>query len=128
MDKLNTKANILVVEDDALIRDYVAELLIASGYCVTTARSGLEALELIDGGLVPDLLFTDVMIAGGMNGIALAHAARCILPEIKVLFMSGYAGPAGEEQLPTGAKFLQKPFRRVRCIEQVQIALAKLNA
>ena len=125
MEKLITKSKILLVEDDALIRDYIAGLLTSSGYSVTTARSSAESLDLIAAGLAPDLLFTDIMIAGGMNGIELARQAQGILPDMKVLFTSGYAGAAGQQPLPTGAEFLQKPFRRLRCIEKVQSVLAK---
>ena len=126
MNKLIANAKILLVEDDAMIRNYVAELLLSAGYCVTTARSGRESLELIDAGLAPDLLFTDVRIAGGMNGIELARKAQAIVQNLKVSFMSGYAG-GEEDQLPALAEFLQKPFRRLQCIGKVQSALAELT-
>jgi CheY-like chemotaxis protein len=124
MDELNTNAKILVVEDDAMIRDYVAGLLRAAGYSVTTVPSGRAALELINAGLAPDLLFTDITIAGGMNGIEVARKAQNIVHDLKVLFMSGYAG-AWEDQRPAGSGFLQKPFRRLQCIEKVQSVLSK---
>lgn len=124
MEKPVAKFRILVVDDDALIRDYVAGLLLSSGYHVTGAASGREALGLIEAGLAVDLLFTDVSIGGGMNGIELARAAQLVLPELKVLFFSGDASATGKQDLPASADFLQKPFRKVQCTEKVRSVLA----
>lgn len=117
-------AEILVVEDDALIRDYVAQLLLGSGYRVTCAASSQEALCLIDMGLAPNLLFTDIRVADGMSGIELARQAQRIVPDLKVLFMSGHIDTKGRERLPEGAGFLRKPFRSLQCLEKVRSALA----
>ena len=72
-----------------------------------------EAIELIDGGLKPDLLLTDVMMPGGMNGRQLADEVRRRQADLKVLFTSGYTQGAldrGEGMADTN--FLGKPFRR----------------
>ena len=124
MTQRNPDPLILLVEDDALIRDYMAALLVASGYRVASAASGREALALVETGLVPDLLLTDVWIAAGMNGIELAQAAQLRLPGMKVLFCSGHIGTTGIGQLPKHAEYLQKPFRRLQCLAKVQSVLA----
>jgi DNA-binding NtrC family response regulator len=123
MNKPITEAMILVVDDDALIRDHVAALLVSSGYRVTSVGSSREALELVAAGFAPELLLTDVWIAAGMNGIELAREAQRVLPGLKVLFFSGHINATGREQLPKGAEFLQKPFRRLQCIEKVRSVL-----
>lgn len=124
MTKPGAEPLILVVEDDALIRDHVAALLLSSGYRVASAASGRDAIALVEQGLAPDLLLTDVWIAAGMNGIELARAAQLRVPDMKVLFFSGHIGATGKGQLPKDAQFLQKPFRRLQCLSKVQSVLA----
>lgn len=105
---------ILVVEDNALVREYLVGQLKALGYRVEMASSGIKALELLD--TVPgiDLLFTDVMMPGGMNGQELAQIARSRQPDLKLLFTSGYSENAfahsGRLDLPI--ELLSKPYRR----------------
>lgn len=111
--------DILVVEDDDFIRDYVTEVLLLSGYRVKSAASGQEALDILGAGLRPGLLFTDVLMAGGMNGIELAREARQFSRDMKVLYTSGYTGGTGCEPLPADAEFLRKPFKRQECVEKV---------
>jgi CheY-like chemotaxis protein len=126
-NKVGSAANprIMVVDDDALVLDYVAALLLSSHYDVTRAESSREALDLFEAGFVPHLLVTDVSLGGGMTGIELARRARRILPDLKVLFFSGYAGSTGSEALPAGAAFLQKPFRAVHFLEKLRSILAE---
>ena len=123
MDQPIAKPGILVVDDDALIRDYVAALLLSAGYDVSSAASSRDALDLIEAGLAPDLLFTDLWIGGGTNGLELARRAQLVLPRLKVVFVSGYAGVPGSEALPAGAHFLQKPFRRAQCLDMLHSIL-----
>ncbi len=81
---------ILVVEDDALVRNYVVAQLKSLGYDVLTAANAAEALKIIDQAETLDLLFTDVIMPGGMNGRQLSDAAAKLRPGLKVLFTSGY--------------------------------------
>lgn len=99
---------ILAVEDEPLVRMLIVETLEGAGHTVLEAGDGEAALALI--GEAPDLDFivTDVRMAK-MDGFALATAALKILPELRVLFMTGYAGSEVSARLP-GAKVLQKPF------------------
>ena len=90
---LNTGGTILVVEDDPRVRRVSLRRLREMGYAVIEADSGPAALKVLDRGDKIDLLFTDVIMAGGMTGIDLAREAGRRRPGLKVLFTSGYAEP-----------------------------------
>jgi len=115
------KEAILVVEDDPRVRRVTVARLSDAGYRVIEASNGPQALEILDAHPVVDLLFTDVVMPGGMTGDQLARRVRELRPGIKVLFTSGYAEPlmAGREQAESGS-WLRKPYtagdlaRRVR--------------
>lgn len=102
---------ILVVEDDARVRRVAVARLIDAGYSVIEATNGTEALALCQENPDIALLFTDVVMPGGMAGDELAHKVRALRPEIKVLFTSGYAEPtiAGRELAEAGS-WLKKPY------------------
>ncbi len=103
---------ILVAEDDALVRDTVAESLRDLGYNVITAPDGTEALAVLESGASMDLLFTDVTMPGPLNGVTLALAARMRQPRLKILFTSGYSERDVLAQWPEPLDVLQKPFNR----------------
>src|SRR6202000_1389804 len=102
---------ILVVEDNERVRNYSIEALKELGYSVVAAASGPEALKLLDSGVRATLLFTDVVMPD-MNGRQLADQALKRLPELKVLFTTGYTRNAVVHNgvLDAGTAFLQKPF------------------
>ncbi len=104
---------ILVVEDDEDVRAYSVEVLRELGYRVIQAADGPSALAILerkDGRI--NLLFTDVVLPGGMTGAVLAEEARRLLPELKVLFTTGYARNAivHHGRLDPGVELLTKPF------------------
>jgi PAS domain S-box-containing protein len=104
---------ILVCEDDDQVRAYSAEALRELGYRVIEAADGTSALRAIeqhDGRI--DLLFTDVVLPGGMTGAVLAQRARELRPDLKVLFTTGYARNAivHHGRLDAGVELLTKPF------------------
>jgi PAS domain S-box-containing protein len=103
---------ILVVEDEADVRNIVRRQLESLGHKVLVAEAATEALLLLRGPGAPDLLVTDVVLASGMNGIELATAARATRPDLPVIFMSGYtAVPEAQQRIrETGAPLLSKPF------------------
>jgi PAS domain S-box-containing protein len=103
---------ILVVEDEADVRNLVRRQLESLGHRVLVAKAADEALRLIEGAGAPNLLLTDVVLATGMNGIELANAARALRPGLPVIFMSGYtAVPEAQRRIrETGAPLLPKPF------------------
>jgi CheY-like chemotaxis protein len=104
---------ILLVEDEAGVRDLILEVLTARGYNVLEARSGAEALHICQQYAGPiHLLLTDVVMPGGMNGRELADRLTSLRPELKVLYMSGYTDEAIVHHgvLDRDTVFLQKPF------------------
>jgi two-component system NtrC family sensor kinase len=117
--------HILIVEDDADVRAYVAETLSSLGYRVSTARSGPEALRLLE--TLPDkpqLLLTDVVMPG-MNGRHLADAASEFHPALKVVYMTGYSRNAIVHQgrLDAGVDLLQKPLSSEQLAKMVRAVL-----
>lgn len=107
------RETILLCEDDDNVRAYSVEVLRDLGYHVVPASDGpaaLAALEAIDGRV--DLLFTDVVLPGGMTGADLAHAARERWPGLRTLFTTGYARDAivHHGRLDAGVELLPKPF------------------
>jgi signal transduction histidine kinase len=117
---------LLVVEDDPGVRAQVCAQLRDLGYGVESAGSGAEAMEAL--ARLPDvvLLFTDVVMPGGMSGPDLAAAARAMRPGLKVLFTSGYARAAPEGSgapLRPGDGLLTKPYRRRELARMVRRAL-----
>jgi CheY-like chemotaxis protein len=82
---------ILVLEDDDDVRTYSVEILRELGYRVVEAHDGPSALRLLGRQGRVDLLFTDVVLPGGMTGAQVAEQARDLKPSLKVLFTTGYA-------------------------------------
>jgi CheY-like chemotaxis protein len=106
--------SILVVEDDSLVRDYVVAQLRSLGYSTFTAKNATEALAIIDDATKLDLLFTDVIMPGSMNGRQLADEAVKRRPSLKVLYTSGYTENAivHHGRLDPGVLLLAKPYRK----------------
>ncbi len=103
---------ILLVEDETTVRDLAASLLKASGYTMLEASDPSEALALLARGDEPiDLMLTDIVMPG-MSGPDLASRLGGPRPEMKVLYISGYAGShvTHDAALPPGSAFLPKPF------------------
>lgn len=102
---------ILVVEDEPRVRRVAVARLRQAGYGIVEAAAGAEALSLLAKHPEVALLFTDVIIPGGMTGDELAHRARLLRPDIRVLFTSGYAEPTiSGRQLSGDAEWLAKPY------------------
>jgi signal transduction histidine kinase/ActR/RegA family two-component response regulator len=107
--------SILVVEDDADVRRVVTTQLADLGYTVVQAKGAKDALTLLqDPAVKIDLLFTDLVMPGGMNGHDLAQAATAARPQLNVLLTSGYSGSSlqGDDRLKEGEHFLSKPYRK----------------
>jgi CheY-like chemotaxis protein len=102
---------ILVVEDDARVRRVAVSRLVSFGYDVIEAENGSQALAQLERHGDIALLFTDVVMPGGMTGDELANRVRSERPHIKVLFTSGYAEPAiAGRELALSGSWLQKPY------------------
>ena len=117
--------HVLVVEDDALVREHVSSLLEGLGYRVTRAENGHEALAAIDAHDDIALLFTDVVMPGGMDGRRLADEARRRRPALRVLYTSGYTENAivHHGRLDAGVQLLSKPYRRTELAAKVRRVL-----
>ncbi|HTG39165.1 PAS domain-containing protein [Sphingomonas sp.] len=113
---------VLVVEDEERVRAFSTEALGELGYRVEYARNGPDALALIEDGLRPDLLFTD-MVMPEMTGRELADHARARVPGLRVLFTSGYTREQGVVVEPGGPPLLPKPFNLAQLGRHVRQAL-----
>jgi CheY-like chemotaxis protein len=116
---------VLVVEDDPLVRSNVVLQLASLGYKAIEAANGAEALRMVETNGAIDLLFTDVVMPGGMNGRELADAIVRRKPGIKTLFTSGYTQNAivHHGRLDPGVLLLGKPYRKSDLARMVRIAL-----
>jgi len=103
---------VLVVDDEPSIRMLIKEVLEEIGYQTIEATDGPAALAILQSSLRVDLMITDVGLPGGMNGRQVADAARTTRPELKVLFITGYAENAviGSGRLEAGMEVMTKPF------------------
>lgn len=103
---------ILVVEDEEDVRHLVCRLLSGLGYRIVDAMDGKAALEALESEPDVSLLFTDVVLPGGMNGPDIAREAQVRKPDLKVLYTSGYTGNAIQqlEALGGGVRLISKPY------------------
>ncbi|MBD2234490.1 PAS domain S-box protein [Phormidium tenue] len=117
---------ILLVEDNELVRRYAHDQLVDLGYRVLVATSGPAALALLSQPDSIDLLFTDVVMPGGMSGRDLAELAQQIRPGLRVLYTSGYSDNAIVHQgrLDAGILLLSKPYGRTELSQKIREALA----
>jgi len=107
-----TGGTVLLVEDDAAVRQLTSQILIRAGFTVLEASNGYRALKLIEQHAAPiDLLLTDIVMPG-LDGVQLAGAIRARHPTIPIVYMSGYTDDARVEATLAayGGRFIQKPF------------------
>ncbi|HEY6465478.1 MAG TPA: ATP-binding protein [Candidatus Acidoferrales bacterium] len=121
--------SILVVEDDEMLRAYTTEVLRDLGYRVLDARNAATALEILAREQAIDLLFTDVVIPGGMNGRQLAEEAVRRKAGLKVLFTTGYTRNAivHHGRLDPGVNLLAKPYSPNELANKIRSLLDKLD-
>jgi CheY-like chemotaxis protein len=119
-----TGETVLLVEDDEQVLNMAVESLEELQYRVVVARDARQALDHLHGTERIDIMFSDVVMPGGMNGAQLAVEARALRPDLKVLLTSGYVGEGGdgefyEKNLPV----LSKPYRRDELAEKLRLVL-----
>ena len=116
----------LVVDDEPAVRALITDVLVDLGYNTIEASNGPDGLALLKRHLGVELLVTDVGLPKGMNGRQLADAARVERPDLKILFITGYAENAviGNAQLGTGMHVLTKPFAMDALVNRVRELLA----
>jgi CheY-like chemotaxis protein len=104
---------VLIVEDEPDVLDAAGQLFRSIGYEVVTATNGVDAMAILERRTDIDILFTDVVMPKGMNGIQLARSARELRPDLKVILASGYPLPALREQYGRidDFAFVTKPYR-----------------
>ncbi|KRR25093.1 histidine kinase [Bradyrhizobium lablabi] len=117
---------VLVVEDDALVRRYVITQIESLGYTTLEAANASDALRVIDDVPTIDLLFTDVIMPGTMNGRQLVDEALKRRPGLKTLYTSGYTENAivHHGRLDSGVLLLAKPYRKSELAKMIRLALA----
>ncbi len=103
---------VLVIDDEPTVRMLIVEVLSEAGYSALEAEDGPSGLKILESGVRIDLLVTDVGLPGGMNGRQVADAARASRPDLKVLFVTGFAENAavGNGHLDVGMEVMTKPF------------------
>lgn len=117
---------ILVVDDRADVAELARAMLEDAGYTVETAANGDDALKKLSGEQPPfDLLFSDVIMPGGLNGVSLARKARMNQPNLKVLLTTGYAEASIERTDTGGGAFdiITKPYSRMDLIRKLRLVL-----
>lgn len=116
---------VLCVEDDRDVRQYVTVQLEALGYKVIPAANATEALAISAEGRPFDLLFTDIVMAGGMNGRELAEQMVAARPSLRVLFTSGYAYDSlhAQGRATMSAPLLRKPYRKAELARMLRRCL-----
>lgn len=127
-DEVARDIRVLVVEDQAQVRSHVVRTLKRFGYQVEAAENAASALRLLDQSAGIDLLLTDIIMPGGMNGQVLAEAAKQIQPSIKVVFTSGYSAAAFEHlglKQQSSINLLRKPYRAMELKQAIAHALRR---
>jgi signal transduction histidine kinase/CheY-like chemotaxis protein len=117
--------SVLVVEDNAMVREYVESELKALGYRVIVSRNAPAALDILRGSEKIDLMFSDVVMPGGMFGPELAKEAARLRPQLRVLLTSGYTDHPVEalDGLGQEVRILNKPYRRRELAAALRSAL-----
>jgi CheY-like chemotaxis protein len=104
------RIRVLLVEDEPLVREITAEALLGQGLDVRAAASGEEALRELQRGDRCDVLFTDVNLGRGIDGVTLSWQARRLRPGLPVVYASGAFGGLAQLRPVTEASFLRKPY------------------
>ncbi|MEN2787474.1 response regulator [Sphingomonas qilianensis] len=117
---------ILLVEDELLIRILVSDSLRDEGYEVVEAFNGDEAVEILTAGKAVDLVFSDVRMPGGTDGLGLLKFVKARFPDLPVILTSGHLDPR-HASMAGAVAFLGKPYRIDEALEAVACEVAKLQ-
>jgi PAS domain S-box-containing protein len=119
----DARPGVLVVEDNDDVRELAVTVLGIAGYRVLSAASGEQALAMLEDGVQVSMLFTDVIMPGGMNGLELIDRVRKLRPSLPALVTTGYMDDLPDRGRSTDLKILAKPYRHETLLEQVQMTL-----
>lgn len=111
--------NILIVEDDPAVLNLCLDMLADLGYRCDIARNAADAMKRLKSGQHYDLLFSDVVMPGGMNGIELGRRAVALRPNLKVLLTSGYLGETARHD-PHEFPLIEKPYERTELASRLR--------
>lgn len=126
-DLLRAGVRLLLVDDDELIRECLAELLTDAGWRVTAAASAEDALRIADAGGPQHVLIADLLLGRGMNGLALVADARRRWPHVRAVLISG--ADVADPMLDPGDRYLRKPFSSKTLIQIVaELARPEVDA
>ncbi|QRM28393.1 PAS domain-containing sensor histidine kinase [Microvirga sp. VF16] len=118
----DSAGTVLIVEDEPTVREVASDIFDSLGYDVVTATDASEAIRILDGNPSIDVLFSDVIMPNGMNGVELSRKAREMRPDLKILLASGYPVSALPSQgLSTGVSFISKPYRWTELAEKLRV-------
>lgn len=125
LDELTGSETILVVEDQEEVREVAVALLEDLGYTVIEAASGPEGLSALEANPQIDLMFTDIVMSGGMDGTQLAKAAAALRSHLPVVFTTGYAEEAvlQEGEVKAATNLVTKPYNRSELAMKIRAAL-----
>lgn len=117
--------SILIVEDDMAVQTAVADMLIGLGYTVQTASDAQSALDIIEKGEKFDLIFTDVVMPGKLKSLDLTKIAKKVLPNVAILFTSGYTQNAIVHggKLDAGVELINKPYRHADLARKIRLVI-----
>jgi DNA-binding NtrC family response regulator len=104
------RPRVLVVEDEPLLREMLVEALMEQGFEVYVAATAWEAITQLTHGKCCDLLFTDINLGQGDDGVTLSWAARKLMPELPVIYTSGAVDGLRQVEAVAGATFMRKPY------------------
>jgi CheY-like chemotaxis protein len=118
--------SVLILDDEITVRMLLTDVLADAGYKVFEAANGAEALDILQSKTPLDLMITDVGLPGALNGRQVATRARAHRPQLKILFITGYAETAAfsHEHLEPGMHVLTKPFAIDRFAARIRQILA----
>jgi CheY-like chemotaxis protein len=118
---MTTKPVVLFVDDDDDIREFAVDLLGQQGYVVKEARNGRDGLALVKQHPEIEWLLTDIVMPGEIDGWELAHEAKQLRPQLKVLYMSGFVRtiPFGKHGIGYGP-LLSKPWRNQQLLDHLR--------
>ncbi|HEX8445388.1 MAG TPA: response regulator [Sphingomonas sp.] len=115
MTSSNKGPRVLIVEDESLVRSIAHEEFADAGFDVVTAEDGRAAVDLLNGGDMFDLLFTDIRMPGTIDGWSVATAARRAHPDIAVIYATGFFEEPSA--MVADARFFKKPYRLATILE-----------
>jgi CheY-like chemotaxis protein len=118
-------ATVLVVDDDQLVREPIADYLREAGFDVLEAGDAHEAIDLVDHADHVDLVFTDVRMPGELDGVGLARWVKAHRPDLPVLMTSGYYGTGWlGERLEREVRLIQKPYTQDEVLRHIRRLLS----